>query len=1355
MEPSYAKIFPPIGIARVGDSPDGWYIGPEWPGQLALPDDYRDESGRLKRQGARFRIYTFSADDKVIGEVTRAEATIEWSVRLANKKAAWFPFQNGNLALKWFELEAKIGTAALIADPLQYQLPYPRNPSVGLGTGDDGKPRWDYQARRKLEISGDAAITAKGGDDGLPAISAISGEFNGKTVALGNLCVDAHGRLIVLGGFGHSEATGLNGADTWIRSYANNDGWFDDVSDGPVTAKVTLTNGRELPVRGGAWVIATPPDFAPATNNLVTAYEVIDEISDHYKVPRPPELPANSHEHVQFWRDVFPIILRLDGYSWVSDIGLRGHGFGKPGAMTGDSLPKLADPDDPQGRAVRATIGRIIRKPFEWYPEDVASKADWEIALSQANHRYMPPISGDEGDTTDGLPKTWLTVSPRQFAILQSWAQNKFAEGNPPNASPGEAEPQRFALEEIPAALTRGALDPCAGGAFYPGIEITAIAKSPRLYSEAFRIDHGRMTAGDITKWMACPWQADFWECQLHWWPGQRPDSVVTSADFDATLDNFPNEKADGKLPATLFPRSDWARGIGTARPALSALVNDLVAIPTVAETVDAKMRGFDIEKYADAIEYRIRRVWGAQVLPSASYPVLSQPDGSVPEYADRLPSPWRLQYLLQEATDGYSGRFFFYHVPRPEQMSLSGLPDSTAWRSYCRAHTKEAADLLDDYRTAVIGDFSKSVRNIILSALGTDLSPDHCQSILKLTPPIDRDAPDQMAIELAFGELVNATADAWYLFKSIKSGDMDMVEYWSRQGVVVPRKIVGTQGTSTAYVETARDPYDGLSYAEYFHILQNPDDYPGVPQLANLLADRILERAEQLIKDIQASDQMFVETAFPYSPELFEAKMEEVYEYYRNQAQVYKAWEVDATRDERVARILYLAPFNQLDGAWLRFTADAGESDAIHGLLFQIWRDEVGNGNPAEHHGNLYTSLLRSLGYALPDTSELAYIEQYPYTDDAFVSPMFELAVSAHSRKYLPEILGMTLYLEWEVLDLVPGVRLWDYLGIDAKFLRMHVGIDNAADGHGAKAKAAVHEYLEQIAKEGGEEAVQQHWKRIWRGFVAFAAPMDNYLPDEYAVFLRRPKSVEQRLTDLIARKRPYASRNHSEKRLGTDRINDLFEYPGELLAELAASQWVVPGEPQNSKLLTYLTTYDGPMYKVFNDGELELWAEWIRWLGKSGDTSYPKEIIGIADAMLRLLELMRSGGLASSGHARFRISGKTLADWFAEPDLSSLMRALRDDQSGWVVAGNAGASGLVLDQLRADRAMGRALDRRFPELQNRIGRLVIVSWINANCPIPGEKIKPTRVARRVMPGELKPLRQSLVHAFGQGSVH
>jgi hypothetical protein len=90
-----AVIHPSIGIARVGNSPDGCFYGPEVTDPLP-PDDtgfYRDKKGALKRQSARFRVYGLDANGKPLAELTAANADIVWTVHLANKKAAWYEFQ--------------------------------------------------------------------------------------------------------------------------------------------------------------------------------------------------------------------------------------------------------------------------------------------------------------------------------------------------------------------------------------------------------------------------------------------------------------------------------------------------------------------------------------------------------------------------------------------------------------------------------------------------------------------------------------------------------------------------------------------------------------------------------------------------------------------------------------------------------------------------------------------------------------------------------------------------------------------------------------------------------------------------------------------------------------------------------------------------------------------------------------------------------------------------------------------------------------------------------------------------------------------------------------------------------------
>eukprot|EP01119_Soliformovum_irregulare_P017526 TRINITY_DN522_c0_g1_i2.p1 TRINITY_DN522_c0_g1~~TRINITY_DN522_c0_g1_i2.p1 ORF type:complete len:703 (-),score=203.38 TRINITY_DN522_c0_g1_i2:213-2321(-) len=50
-------------------------------------------------------------------------------------------------------------------------------------------------------------------------------------------------------------------------------------------------------------------------------------------------------------------------------------------------------------------------------------------------------------------------------------------------------------------------------------------------------VSHG----GDVTKWMAIPWQADFNECEEHWWPFQRPDAALPLDAYQRLFPNVPN----------------------------------------------------------------------------------------------------------------------------------------------------------------------------------------------------------------------------------------------------------------------------------------------------------------------------------------------------------------------------------------------------------------------------------------------------------------------------------------------------------------------------------------------------------------------------------------------------------------------------------------------------------------------------------------------------------------------------------------------------------------------------------------------------------------------------------------------
>src|SRR5688572_10690502 len=84
------EIHPGIGIARLGTS-DQFFLGPE-PG-VAAPEKYRDNAGALKRQAARFRVFSCErGDDGKLVSATEVDASsgaeITWTVHLANRKGA-------------------------------------------------------------------------------------------------------------------------------------------------------------------------------------------------------------------------------------------------------------------------------------------------------------------------------------------------------------------------------------------------------------------------------------------------------------------------------------------------------------------------------------------------------------------------------------------------------------------------------------------------------------------------------------------------------------------------------------------------------------------------------------------------------------------------------------------------------------------------------------------------------------------------------------------------------------------------------------------------------------------------------------------------------------------------------------------------------------------------------------------------------------------------------------------------------------------------------------------------------------------------------------------------------------------
>ena len=142
----------------------------------------------------------------------------------------------------------------------------------------------------------------------------------------------------------------------------------------------------------------------------------------------------------------------------------------------------------------------------------------------------MPRILNDD-------KKKNFALTPWQYECIQVWAS---ASTDPSEPLPYDDDwdddwtdepPQPTdTIPDDPEELTRAALEACVGGGFHPGIEAGWFLRDVYGYTEAFRLDHKTLAAGDVTKQMALPWQGDFYYCKKEgthaWWPAAHPDEV-------------------------------------------------------------------------------------------------------------------------------------------------------------------------------------------------------------------------------------------------------------------------------------------------------------------------------------------------------------------------------------------------------------------------------------------------------------------------------------------------------------------------------------------------------------------------------------------------------------------------------------------------------------------------------------------------------------------------------------------------------------------------------------------------------------------------------------------------------------
>ncbi|MCF2873104.1 MULTISPECIES: LodA/GoxA family CTQ-dependent oxidase [unclassified Tenacibaculum] len=531
-------IYPAVGISRVGNSNE-WYYSPELPGQVADPRvpnnmnaskkdiQYKDAAGAIKKQAARFRVYGLDKNGTVVTEINSdlnqegLNVKVNWSVHLANRKGAWYEFTNPmdlNLNAK------EQGNTKELALSVTH-----KNNSYG------GVPYGLHPKREKLLI--DAGVASISGLNSKSA-PLDKGTFMGNNVNLGELRTDNKGRLIVLGGSGLAKSAIPNNP---VHHFANNDGWYDDTSDGPVRATITIEqNGKSQNFDAeAAFVAVVPPNYGQGLYGTITMYDIVKDLYARRK-----EGGISINDEPSFEEDIWPILKSISDSQWVSEGLYMLFGQGSPSNFTDPKIYEQLVSKNPSTETIK-------KKIFNWFRNPSTDKFE---------PTQIPSNYGDALRDFSDQPNENLWVTRTQYSYLEKWSRGYFIapKYNLLNSNfPLKEETTLDPIEDQdifiqPYLLTKAALQECLGGPFRPGIEVSWPFRVDQMWKPAspgelaaFRLnvvsqinednpdfisdDYGPVLSpekamakqgpvhysgpGTLTRWMGVPWQADAASC--------------------------------------------------------------------------------------------------------------------------------------------------------------------------------------------------------------------------------------------------------------------------------------------------------------------------------------------------------------------------------------------------------------------------------------------------------------------------------------------------------------------------------------------------------------------------------------------------------------------------------------------------------------------------------------------------------------------------------------------------------------------------------------------------------------------------------------------------------------------------
>ncbi|KAK6362853.1 hypothetical protein TWF730_000306 [Orbilia blumenaviensis] len=420
-------------------------------------------------------------------------------------------------------------------------------------------------------------------------------------------------------------------------------------------------------------------------------------------------------------------------------------------------------------------------------------------------------------------------------------------------------------------------------------------------------------------------------------------------------------------------------------------------------------------------------------------------------------------------------------------------------------------------------------------------------------------------------------------------------------------------------------------SYRQLYHKLQNPEAHPSAKpdawlhlhKLLDLAVSKALVSPTSTILSIPKYNRIDLINFLSTSER---ATLNQWTEYLSRRSSGGKP-ELLLNRSHASHFLRLAAPAKYVDGIWLSGIHRSNTPLHLRPITRIAWQtlsEELGDGDLARNHVYIYSELLKSMNINIGDGDSLAFIDesQNPGQDpQVWIAAIAQLALGMFPETLLPEILGFNLAYEAVTLDTLICAHELRELRLNPTYFNLHITIDNADSGHTAMALCAVVELMKTCKSIDEEDKV---WKRIQAGYI---------LAQEYSVNPRPLSQAERDVLEIFSNKCGAATSAHlrCKAHIGGLKGMKLGEWMDPekweerkytFLEVLGSSSWVVPGKPDQSRLIQEIS-WKGRMFGAFTIAETTVLTNWISGMSTATTTeNLEKEFERAKGTYARLVE-------------------------------------------------------------------------------------------------------------------------------------